>query len=123
MNATSLTIGLIGLLVTCWFGFRSMFQSLDREALQSALRAYNQALYNNLWRMGDSAEKVLESANLTDAQRLAQGIADMSQTARHTLVAFSKEHTRFNPFYEPAWEPKPISPESERSLLRRLFCI
>jgi len=121
MEATTLTIG--GLLLSCWFGIRAMFQSFDREALQSALRAYNQALYNNLWRMGDNAEKALKTVNLTEAQQLARGIADMSQTARHTLVAFSKEHTRFNPSYEPAWEPKPLLPEPPRSLLRWLFWI
>jgi hypothetical protein len=89
VDATSLIIGIFALLLTAWFGIRSMFQSLDREALQTALRAYNQALYNNLWRMGDNAEKALE-ASPTEAQQLAKGIADMSQTARHTLVAFSK---------------------------------
>ena len=53
MDTTSLIVGIAALLLTCWFGIRSMFQSLDREALQSALRAYNQALYNNLWRVVD----------------------------------------------------------------------
>ena len=100
-----------------------MFQSQDREALQSALRAYNQALFNNIWRMGANAEQALKSSNLTEAQQLARGIADMSQTARHVLVAFSKEHTRFIPSFEPAWEPKPLPPEPTRSLLRRLFWI
>ncbi len=123
MNAFSLIIGVVALLVTCWFGLRSMFQSQDREALQAALRAYNQALFNNLWRMGGNAEQALKSPNLNEAQQLVKGVADMSQTARHTLVAFSKEHTRFVPFYEPAWEPKPLPPEPTRSLLRRLFWI
>jgi len=121
MDVTSLIITIVAFLVTCWFGIRSMFQSQDREALQSALRAYNQALFNNLWRMGDSAEQALKSPNLTEAQQFAKGIADMSQTARHTLIPFSREHTRFILYYEPAWEPKPLPPEPKRSLSRRLF--
>jgi hypothetical protein len=121
MNTTSLAIGIIGLLLTFWFGLRSMFQSLDREALQCALRAYNQAIFNNLWRIGDNAEKALKATSLTEAQQLAKGIADMSQTARHTLVAFGREHAHFIPCFEPAWEPKPLSSEPERSRLRKVF--
>ena len=123
METLSLGLAVVGGLGTFWFGIRSMFQSLDREALQTALRAYNQAIYNNVWRMGDRAERVLKSDNLIEAQQLAQGIADMSQTARHTLIAFSKEHTRFVPYYEPAWEPVALSPEPAPSFIRRLFCI
>jgi hypothetical protein len=118
-----LIIGIIGLLLSIWFGVRSMFQSLNSEALQTALRAYNQGLYNNRWRIGEDAERALKTSNLTEAQQLAKGAAEISQTARHTLIAFSKEHTRFIPFYEPAWEPKPLAPEPTRSLLRRLFWI
>jgi hypothetical protein len=123
MNAIGLVIGVVALLVTCWFGMRSMFQAQDREALESALRAYNQALFNNLWRIGANAEQALKSSNLVEIQQLARGIADMSQTARHTLVSFSKEHTRSIPSFEPAWDPKAPPPEPTRSLLRRLFWI
>jgi hypothetical protein len=113
-------IGISGVVGTFYFGIRSMFQSSDFEALQRALRANSQGLYNNLWRIGGNAEDALKTVDLVKAQQLARGIADMSQTARHTLVAFSKEHAHFSPFYEPAWEPKPVSPEAQRSW-RRLF--
>jgi hypothetical protein len=91
-------IGLFGVLGTFYFGIRSMFQSSDYEALQRAVRANSQGLFNNIWRMGANAEQALKAVDLTEAQQLARGVADMSQTARHTLVAFSKEHARFLPF-------------------------
>jgi hypothetical protein len=114
-------IGLFGVLGTFYFGIRSMFQSSDYEALQRAVRANSQGLFNNIWRMGANAEQALKAVDLTEAQQLARGVADMSQTARHTLVAFSKEHARFCPSFEPAWEPKPVSTAVERSWWRRLF--
>jgi hypothetical protein len=118
-----LKLEIFGLVLSAWFGIRSMFQSLDREALQTALRAYNQGIYNNLWRMGANAETVTTTENLAQAQRLAQGIADMSQTARQTLIAFSREHARFIPLQEAAWDPNPLGPEPKRSPLRWLFGI
>ncbi len=53
-------VGIVGVAGTFYFGIRSMFQSSDFETLQRALRAYNQALYNNLWRMGENAEQALK---------------------------------------------------------------
>ena len=114
-------VGLFGVFGTFYFGIRSMFQSSDFEALQRALRANSQGLFNNLWRMGGNAEQALKTADLNEAKQLARGIGDMSQTARHTLIAFSKEHARFCPSYEPAWEPKPLLAEAARSWWRRLF--
>jgi hypothetical protein len=96
-------IGVVGVASGFYFGIRSMFQSRDFDALQRALRANSQGLYNNLAHMGASAERALKTEDLNEAKRLAQGLADMSQTARHMLVAFSKEHARFSPFHEPAW--------------------
>jgi hypothetical protein len=119
----NLIITIASLLLSVWFGLRSMFQSQDREALQTALRAYNQALYNNLWRIGDNSDRALKANNLAEAQQLARGIADISHTARNMLIAFSKEHTRFNPSYERAWEPNPLGPEPKPSRLRGMFWI
>lgn len=123
MNVIGLIIGVAGLLLSVWFGLRSMFQSQDREALQVALRAYNQALYNNLWRVGEDAERALKAADLCEAQQLAKGAAEISQSARHMVVAFSKEHSRFVPSLEHAWQPSPLPPEPPRSSVRRLFWI
>ena len=114
-------INVVALLLTAWFGLRSIFQSQDREALQLALRAYNQSLYNNLWRVGEIAERALKTDSLSEAHNFASGISEMSQGARHTLIAFSKEHTRFKPFYEPAWDPAPVGPEPAKSLVQKLF--
>lgn len=123
MGTIDLTITIISLLVALWFGVRSMFQSQDLEALQTALRAYNQGLFNNIWRMGANAEDALKAADLAEAQQLARGIADMSQTTRHTLIAFSREHARFVPRQEAAWNPLPLEAERPRSLWRKLFRI
>jgi hypothetical protein len=114
-------LGAVGLAGTFYFGIRSMFQSSDFEALQHALRAYNQGIYNNLWRMGENADLALKTSSLTEAQQLCRGIADMTHTSRHTLVAFSKEHGQFCPVYESAWEPKPLTPQSTRSWWRKVF--
>jgi hypothetical protein len=121
LEIIGITIGFFGLLGTLYFGIRSMFQSSDFEALQRALRANSQGLFNNLWRIGANAEDALKTDDMIKAQQFARGISDISQTARHTLVAFSKEHAHFSPSYEPAWEPKPVSPEAPRSSWRRLF--
>ena len=114
-------LAVLGLLGTFYFGIRSLFQSSDFEMIQRSLRAYNQALFNNLWRIGENAERALRASDLAEAQQLSRGIADMSQTARHLLVSFSKEHTQFVPFYEPAWEPAPLTPEPTRPWWRKLF--
>jgi len=55
INDSGIVIGIFGLLGTLYFGVRSMFQSSDFEALQRALRANSQGLYNNLWRIGGNA--------------------------------------------------------------------
>jgi hypothetical protein len=114
-------VGIAGVIGTFYFGIRSMFQSSDFEALQRALRACSQGLYNNIWHMGENAEQAVSAVDLVRAQQLAKGIADMSQTTRHTLVAFSKEHARFSPSYESAWDPKPVLTEAHQSWWRWLF--
>jgi hypothetical protein len=103
-------VGAAGVLGTFYFGVRSLLQSGDFESLQKALRAYNQGLFNNIWRMGGNAEQALQAKTLEEAKLLAKGIADMSQTARHTLVAFGAEHALMKPFYEAAWKPEPLAP-------------
>lgn len=113
----------IGVLLTVWFGLRSMFQTQYLESLEKALRAYNQGMYNNLWRIGEGGERALKAGSLVEAQQFAKGVAEISQTARHTLLAFSKEHTRFVPFHEPAWEPAPLAPQPLRNWWQRFFRI
>jgi hypothetical protein len=60
VTAIGLLIGVVGLLLSAWFGIRSIFQSQDIEALQKALRAYHQGMFNNLWRIGGNAEDALK---------------------------------------------------------------
>lgn len=50
LSIVGIILGIVGLLVAAYFGVRSMFQSSDMEALQRAVRANNQAMYNILWR-------------------------------------------------------------------------
>jgi hypothetical protein len=116
-----LAVGIAGLFLALYFGVRSLFQQSDLEALQRTLRAYHQAMYNNLWRMGQNSEALLNAEDLNEARQLARGIGDMSQAARHWVVAFSKEQVRFTPSYEPAWEPKEPAPLERKPLWRRLF--
>jgi hypothetical protein len=118
-----IVVGVLGVFGTFYFGIRSMFQSSDFESLQRAVRANVQGLYNNIWRMGSNAEEALRADDLNEARHLARGVADMSQTARHTLIAFSKEHAHFVPFPEAAWKPEPLPDDAmkRKSLWRRLF--
>jgi hypothetical protein len=126
MNVLTFMLGIFSALLSIlslWLGVRSMFQSQYLEGLQTALRSYNQGLYNSLWRIGDNADRALKADNLTEAQQLARGIADMSHTARNMVIAFSREHARFIPEYEAAWSPNPLGPEPERSGWRKLFLL
>jgi hypothetical protein len=119
MLTTSDYVNYVGAAGTLFFGFLSLVQARDHRALLTALRAYNQGLYNNIWRMGGNAEQALKANSLEDARLQSKGVADMSQTARHFVVAFAREHTKNVPFHDPAWEPKPL-PE-RRSLLKRII--
>jgi hypothetical protein len=121
LDVIGIVVGSLGVLGTFYFGIRSMFQSSDFESLQRAVRANNQGLFNNIWRMGGNAENALRADDFNEAKHLVQGVADMSQTARHTLIAFSKEHVRFVPFLEEAWNPQPLPVEAKKSFWRRLF--
>lgn len=124
MNVLTLMLGILsaGLsILSAWLSVRSILQSQHLEGLQTALRSYNQGLYNSIWRIGDNADRALKADNLAEAQQLARGIGDMSHTARNVLIAFSREHARFIPEYEAAWDPNPLGPEPARSRWRWLF--
>jgi len=101
-------LGIVGVMIGLYFGVRSMFQAQDLEALQTALRAYNQGLFNNVWRMGANAENALKAPTPVEARELMRGVADMSQTARHIMIAFSNQHSRFLLYKDEAWEPRPL---------------
>jgi hypothetical protein len=116
-------IGVVGVLLSAYFGFRSWFLSQDIESLRAATKAQSQALYNNLWRMGGNAEAALKADSPARARELVQGIADMSQTARHSVISFSGVHARFVPFDEPAWKPAPLAPEPPERFFRKFFQI
>lgn len=118
-----LIVGVIGGLLAIYFGIRSLFQDSDMEALQRALRAYNQAMYNNLYRMGQRGEAILQVNELKDAHQGAAGISEITQAARHWVVAFSKEHAQFVPFFEPAWKPKPLPAQEPQAFWRRIFFV
>jgi|SRR5208282_876045 len=120
MVTTFDVIGAAGVVGTFFFGIRSMLQEGELESLRIALRAYNQGLFNNLWRMGGHAEEALKVKTFEEAKLLSQGIADMSQTARHTLVAFGEEHALKKPYYEVAWDPKPLAP-APKPWYKKLF--
>jgi len=111
----------IGLLLTVYFGLRSLFQAQDFESLQTSLRAYHQAMFNNLWRIGEDCERGLKASEWPEAREFTKAAAEISQTARHTLISFSKEHSRFVPSYEPAWQPTPLAPEPRRNFVRKFF--
>ena len=53
-----------------------MFQTQYLESLETALRAYNQGMYNNLWRIGEGAERALKMDSLVEAQQFAKGVAE-----------------------------------------------
>jgi hypothetical protein len=113
-------IGVAGVVGIFYFGVRSLLQSGDLESLQRAIRAYNQGLFNNIWRMGGNAEQALQATTLEKAKLFAKGMADMSQTARHTLVACGAERVLMKPFYEPAWRPEPLPP-APKPWSRKIF--
>ena len=123
LDVVSLIVGIFGIIVGVYFGLRSMFQSQDIEALQTAVRALSQGMFNNIWRMGANAENAEKASDWAAALRLVRGIADMSQTARQTLIAFSREHTGFCPSQEDGWKPLPVGPPRQRTLLRKIFAI
>lgn len=97
-----------GMVLTLVFGIVSLLQTWTIKSLRQSLRAYNQGMYNNLWRIGGNAETALKTNSTDEARELMRGIADMSQTARHTLIAFGREHAKAVPFEEKAWAPAPV---------------
>jgi hypothetical protein len=101
-----------GLLVRSSSGLLSGYQSIERREQRRALRVHTQAMYNNLWRMGASSEALLRTDDLNDAKRLAAGINEVSQAARNWVISLGKEYAEFAPYYEAAWEPKPLPPKS-----------
>jgi hypothetical protein len=127
MDVVGVVFGVIGVLLAAYFGIRSLFQSSDMEALQRALRAYNQAMFNNLTRIGGRGEEILKLDELKDdlkeAKRFATGITEMTQAARHWVNAFSREQAQFVPSYEAAWEPKELPPQAPKRFLRRFLFV
>jgi hypothetical protein len=107
----------VGLWLTLVFGVISLFQTLSIHSLRQAIRAYNQGMYNSIFRMGANAEEALKSNNADQVRRLTQGVVDMSQTARLTLVGFGRVHANAVPFKEHGWQPVPMPP----SLMQRIF--
>jgi hypothetical protein len=100
-------VGILGILVAAYFGLRSMFQSSDMEALQRAVRANNQAMFNILWRIATQCNVLLRRDDLTvETKQFATGINEATIAARSSLVAFSREHAQFIPIFELAWAPK-----------------
>jgi hypothetical protein len=109
-----------GLIGTLFFGGLSAYQSIERKEQKRALRVHTQAMYNNLWRMGAGSEALLRSDDLNEAKRIAAGISEVSQAARNWVISLGKEYAEFAPYYEAAWEPKPLPPRSRLSW-RRAF--
>ena len=113
---------MVGMLIGLYFGVRSIFQSIDMEALQRALRVSNQTMFNYLYRIGGRSNNLLQRDNLTvETREFVTGINETSIAARAWLVAFSREHAQFVPEFEIAWEPLDLAPERPRPFWRRVF--
>jgi hypothetical protein len=104
-------------ILSAFFGVVSVCQAIARKDQQRALRAYGQGMYNQLWRMGASAEALLACNDLSEAKRIATGINEVSQAVRNAVIAFSREHARFVPYSEPQWEPRQLP----QPFWRRIF--
>jgi hypothetical protein len=74
--------------LSLFLGVLSVCQAIARKDQQHALRAYSQGMYNQLWRMGASAEALLGCNDLNEAKRLATGINEVSQAVRNAVIAF-----------------------------------
>jgi hypothetical protein len=86
-------LAMVGMLIGLYFGVRSIFQSIDMETLQRALRVSNQAMFNHLYRIGGRSNNLLQRDNLTvETREFVTGINETSIAARAWLVAFSREH-------------------------------
>jgi hypothetical protein len=117
-------VGIGGLAVGAFFGARSVFQSIDVEALQRAQRASTQAMYNHFWRIATLTFPLGSGDNaIVEARRTGTAINE-TIAARTQLVAFSREHTLFVPIFELPWKPvaTPVI-ERRRPLWRRLFLL
>lgn len=105
-----LFLSIVGLCGTFGFGFLSLVQFISRRELQRALTAHVQAMFNDFYRIGSRAGAIQKANDLEEAKRIASGIDEATQTARHSVVPFSKVHARFVPYLEHAWEPKELPP-------------
>lgn len=123
LSIVGIILGIVGLLVAAYFGVRSMFQSSDMEALQRAVRANNQAMYNILWRIANQSNVLLRRDDLTvETKQFATGVNEATIAARSSLIAFSREHAQFIPSFELAWEPREFAlEERSRPFWRRVF--
>jgi hypothetical protein len=92
MDALGIIVGILGIVVALYFGVRSMFQSSDMEALQTALRANSQAVYNHMGRMGASAQELKSAADLQKARELRQASTRCRRPPR-TPLSLSAENT------------------------------
>jgi hypothetical protein len=116
-------VGIIGIFLAVYFGVRSILQSQEMETMKRALRATNQAAFNNLWRMGALADDLLKSDDLHVAKQFASDINGMSQSGRQWITSTSKEQVLFKPFFEPAWKPEPLAPQKPKSFWRKAFVL
>jgi hypothetical protein len=89
--------------------------------MKRALRATNQAAFNNLWRMGALADDLLKSEDLHVAKQFASDINGMSQSGRHWIISTSKEQVLFQPFFEPVWNPEPLLQKRPKSFWKHVF--
>lgn len=98
-----LIVGVIGVGI-------SLFQAIRHHEQRRAFGAYSQGMFNQLSRIGASAEDLLRKDDFNEAKRIATGINEVSQGARNDVIAFSREYARFIPYSEPQWEPRPLPP-------------
>ena len=91
--------GIVGILVGIYFGVRSIFQSSDIDALQSAQRANIQAMYNHFWRTATLTTRIgtTRDDSIVEAREVATSIHEITIAARTQLVAVSREHALFIP--------------------------
>lgn len=114
-------VGVIGVILAVYFGVRSILQSQEMETMKRALRANNQAAFNNLWLVGALADNLLKSDDLHVVKQFASQINGISHSGRHWIVSTSKEQVLFKPFLEPAWKPEPLPPQRPKSFWKHVF--
>lgn len=118
-------LAIVGIVIGFYFGMRSVFQSIDMEALQRALCAESQATFNLFWRIATLTNRIGGGDDpVIQAKGTAREINEITIAARTHLVAFTREHIGFVPKYEVPWEPIQVGTlKRPKPFWRRVFLL